>query len=575
MTDPGAPLPSSTPRDLGWAGCRRVARVVYDEFSFQSIYALKQGNTSVLLEGKRGEEAVEKARTRVAQSKGMVAFLIFMVIGAGMLALTNTAFQYLGDGLPISDYTTSVIAGELLLIFSLLWMTGLQVAPTLLGSRVFPLLATLPLSRRDMQRVGLLVFARIFDAPALTAIVFLPIALALVTGSALAGVVIAFGTFVTVVLACAVSLVTARFFLVRVSGAQGGSRGSLVLRWVYLLVWSLPSLAITAFVAFSVQILNGLSVWETQNPGAFEALLLVYPFPFAYLSALMKYPDLNVYGTLLSPLFWAVTVGYVLLAVLAARWLRTAPVDMALLTPHSSRNLEESSSVLRISSPAGAILAKDVRIASRTPGYAFLILLPLLDAFILGLSTYFSSPNPAYADHFAFAAITVAALLATFFGPAFFATEVMGFSFTRTLPIPRRTLLFGKAALIFLIYLAAAVLVGVLVAARISAPIPFTLFAAAELPGVLAAAFLELGVLFHKAEKSGIPITNLYSGAWWATLVVIPGLLVAGAPLLVYYAIGKVYDTAVAVPSMGLTALVLFAVTASWAIWWRPNTSSG
>ena len=567
----GAP---SLPVGLTWGQCWRVAGIVYDEFTFQSIYALKQGNTSVLLEGKRGEDAVKKARTRVAQSKGMVAFLLFMVIVGGAFALSSTIFRILGQGLPLGDYTISVISGELLLIFSLLWMTGLQVAPTLLGSRVFPLLATLPLTRRDMQRIGLLVFARIFDAPALTALIFFPLAVGWVTGSAAGALVLAVGTLVTVVLACTVSLVTARFFLVRVSGARGGRRGSILVRWVYLLIWSLPSIAITAFVSFSTEILSGLSYWESQNPSAFRLLLLAYPFPFSYLASVVVYPSLSVYGSLGDPVFWTVTAGYLLLAAVCARWLRTAPLEMALLSPRSSRQFEEVTTELRTSSPAGAILHKDMRIASRTPGYAFLILLPLLDAFILGLSTNVSQPSPAAADSFAFAAVIVAALLATFFGPAFFATEVMGYSFTRTLPITRRTLLFGKAALILMIYVSASVLVMALVAARISAPLPFALFAAAELPGVLAAAFLELGVLFHKAEEKGIPITNLYSGAWWAMLVTAPGMLVAGLPLLVYYFGERIYDIAVALPSMALTATVLLLVTASWAIWGGPRSAA-
>ncbi|MDE1837470.1 MAG: hypothetical protein KGJ23_12760 [Euryarchaeota archaeon] len=550
---------------LGWRGALRIAEVVYDEFSFQSIYALKQGNSSVYLEGKRGEGAVERARRRVAQSKAMVAFLLFMVISVGAIGL-RTGAGGLGLTLTPVDYATSLVAGELLLIFSLLWMTGLQVAPTLLGSKVFPLLATLPLSQRDMRRVGFIVFLRIFDAPALMATFYLPLAVGLATGSVLAALVLLPGTIITVALSCAISLVTARFFLLRVSGAEGGTPGSLALRWVYLLLWSLPSLAITAFVAFSLQILDVLSFWEASNPGAFRTMLLLYPFPFAYLTSLAIYPSLDIYHLLSAPVMWLSVALYAAAAAVSVHWLRRAPVDLSLAVPRSSRGRRAGDSEVRTDSPSVAILHKDLRIASRTPGYAFLILLPLLDAFILGLSTMLSHPDPAQAERFAIAAVTVAAMLATFFGPAFFATEVMGFSFTRTLPIPRRTLLWGKASLILLVYVIASLLVMGLVAARIGNPIPFAIFALAELPGVLAASFFELGVLFHKAEKTGIPVVNLYSGAWWAMLVVFPGLLVAGIPLLLYL-LGQNYDRALAVPSMVVSALLLLVATAAWALW--------
>jgi predicted permease len=179
-----------------------------------------------------------------------------------------------------------------------------------------------------------------------------------------------------------------------------------------------------------------------------------------------------------------------------------------------------------------------------------------------------AAPVPPADGHYDLDAVTVAALLATFFGPAFFATEVLGYSFTRTLPISRRTLLLGKASLIVLIYTVASLLVMGLVAFRVGDPVPFLVFALAELPAVLGAAVLELGVLFNRAERTGIPLTNLYSGAWWTMLVVIPGLVVAGIPL-VLYTVGQYYHTVWAVPSMALSALALLTVTGLWALWGR------
>ncbi|MCL4324180.1 MAG: hypothetical protein M1144_01780, partial [Candidatus Thermoplasmatota archaeon] len=62
----------------------------------------------------------------------------------------------------------------------------------------------------------------------------------------------------------------------------------------------------------------------------------------------------------------------------------------------------------------------------------------------------------------------------------------------------------------------------------------FVLFALLELPAVVAAALLEIGVLLERAKRTGVPMASLYSGAWWTTLVVLPGLLVSAAPLAVY-----------------------------------------
>jgi predicted permease len=527
-----------------------LTRVIYQEFSFQSIYALKQGNVLDPSSSQEPLRAVRKARSRVAQSKLMVSLLLLFIIVAGAFALTRGgAF---GIHLAPVDYATSVIAGQLLLLFSLLWMTGLQIAPTLSNSRIFNLIATLPVPERQNRRVATFLLLRVFDAPALTALLFLPLSDALATGS----------------LPAAVALYTASFFVSQVSGSRGGTRGTSALRWIYLLLWSLPSLAITGFVSFSSQILNTLGLWEVNNPLAFQSILLVFPFPFGYLPAQDAFPGQDPFHLLDGLPFWLAVAAYAALGVLAARWLFTAPMTVSLRQPKSSRGETGTFPPLRRSSPTGAILQKDLRVASRTPGYAFLILLPLLDAFVLGLSSYVAAPGPAAAGHYALAAVTVAALLATFFGPAFFATEVLGYSFTRTLPISRRTLLLGKASLIVLIYTVASLLVMGLVAFRVGDPVPFLVFALAELPAVLGAAVLELGVLFNRAERTGIPLTNLYSGAWWTMLVVIPGLVVAGIPL-VLYTVGQYYHTVWAVPSMALSALALLTVTGLWALWGR------
>jgi hypothetical protein len=68
----------------------------------------------------------------------------------------------------------------------------------------------------------------------------------------------------------------------------------------------------------------------------------------------------------------------------------------------------------------------------------------------------------------------------------------------------------------------------------ISAAGTFAFFALAELPAVAAAAVLEFGVLFWRAGKTGLPITSLYAGAGWVLAVSIPGLILAGSPLVIF-----------------------------------------
>jgi hypothetical protein len=100
---------------------------------------------------------------------------------------------------------------------------------------------------------------------------------------------------------------------------------------------------------------------------------------------------------------------------------------------------------------------------------------------------------------------------------------------------------------------------------RVFDPVLFTAFILAELPAVVAASLLELGILFRRARSKGLPITNLYAGAWYSILVSIPGLLVAGIPLLAFD-LAITGGAAVAILVMAATALGELGVCAPLAL---------
>jgi predicted permease len=157
-----------------------------------------------------------------------------------------------------------------------------------------------------------------------------------------------------------------------------------------------------------------------------------------------------------------------------------------------------------------------------------------LDAGALGLLTYATPAQDPVASSLALGAVTSAALLATFFGPAFFAIEVIAYSYGRSLPLSNRSVILGKVALISLMYLVAAALIVGFTLLRFFEPFTFVAFVLVELPAVVGAAFLELGLLFRWARRRGLAITNMYAGAWFAVAVSVPGLLMAGLPPLLF-----------------------------------------
>jgi hypothetical protein len=551
---------------VGWREAWRLSNVAFLELSLQAVYAFRQGNLppsgpTSLIAG--------KARTRVVQSKIIVAVVLgLLAAGACLLAgLASriTASPFFGMVVTVPVFQAGILTGLLTLEVAFLWWTGLQVLPAFLGSGVLPVLEPLPIDERTLGRVAGLLYLRLFDIPAITVLVTTPLFVGLTLGPA-AGLAIIPGAAAAVAFALALGLITGRFFVRRVQGSRGGG-GRTIVRWAYLILWVLPAFAMFALVVAGPGFLAFLAITVASGPSlAADLLASTFPFSLAALPGVITQGG-SVFGLdgTGTGVLVAASVGYLLLAAAALLWLMGAVRRVGLAPPLAPAQAPPARYDLVPQSPAFAVLTKDLRIASRMPGYAFLVILPILDATAIGLFTFLAGPGSVAAFGLALAAVSTAALLATFFGPAFFAIEVIAYSYGRTLPLSDRSILVGKVALVAAIYLVAAGLVLGITLVRVFQPTLFFSFVVAELPAVLAAAFLELGILFRRARSKGLPIVNLYSGAWYAVAVSIPGLIVAGLPLLAYQVLGR-SGIEVGLAAMALLAVIELAVCAPFAL---------
>jgi len=518
---------------MSWREALRLSDVAFTELSLQAIYAYRQGNLGPEGPGRR---LVARARRRVLESKVIVSFVLALLAFGAALVLRSGVVQafFFPPGVPSGAFEAGVVTSLLSLDVAFLWWTGMQVLPTFLSSGVLPVLEPMPVDDRTLDRVAGLLYLRLFDLPALTVLLGTPILLGLVAGP-IVGLAIVPGVVAAVAFSLALSLLTGRFFVRRVQGSRGGG-GRTVVRWAYLVLWLVPAFAMFAFVILAPTFFTALAALASGGPSVTGHLLLAaFPFTLAVLPALLASGPAGLgldpvgWGILLlaSALYIALAAGSVVWVLRSVRGLQLLPIRPT--APAGARPV-----AIRTQPPIVSVLTKDLRIASRTPGFAFLILLPILDALAIGLLTYVRAPGGSLAFGIGLAAVMTAALLATFFGPAFFAVEVFAFSYGRTLPLSDRSLLGGKVLLVALMFLVAGGTVLGITLTRVFDPVLFAAFIVAELPAVIAASLLELGLLFRRARSKGLPITNLYSGAWIAVLVSVPGLLVAGIPLLAF-----------------------------------------
>lgn len=545
------PSESSRATSDGWREAWRLADPAFTELAFQAIYAVRQGN---LPPGLPASELAARARRRVRQSKALVSALLAF-LSFGSLVIVNPIIVHLFV-IPNGLYLATGLGAVVVLDMIMIWWTGLQVLPSFLSSGIVPLLGSLPVPPRQLRRAALLLLLRLFDAPAVTCLVMTPLVAGIALHSVVAGLLLLPAVAAAVAFAVVLAVLSGRFFVRHVQGARGG-RGRTTLRWAYLVLWAIPAFAMYGFVAIGPAFVRFVAALALQGPGQLlDLVFLTFPFSLTALPSYGLGLSTAGAGSSLDP--WAVilgALGYLGLTAVAVSWLRSAPLRLSLETPYAPGEGGPVTGLPRPTSVPFAILRKDLRIASRTPGFAFLVLLPLLESAALGIWTFVTSPDPNNVLALANAAVESAALLATFFGPAFFAIEVTGYSYSRSLPLGGRSVLSGKVALVLGIYAAATLLVVALTLPRVFQPAIFLAFVAAELPAIAAAALLEYSLLFQRARTRGLPITSLYAGAWWAAAVSIPGLIESGAPLLLYDALRAGPSAGWAVAGMGVLAL--------------------
>lgn len=536
---------------------RQLARVGFSELAVQAIYGLRQG---VGLPPPDSTELTRKAIRRVYESQAIVGLMIGVLAVVPIFGLNPTARHLFAPNLPASLFDGTVITAVLVLELTFLWWSSLQMIPAFLSTRFLPLLETLPVDRSTVDRAALLLFLKMFDVPLSVMLVVTPISIGLGLNSVPAGLLAVPGVVECAVVALVVALVTGRFFVRHVQAASGG-RAPTILRWLLLILWVAPAFALYAFLTFTFQLLSWMTVfWTAGVQGPLGFVAVAFPYPFGLL------PDLAVPATAglgvvpgLSVVVVLASLAYLALGVYGFRWLIGGVREFARTPSERGKAPDPTTIRLHPGGAAFAVLRKDLRTASRSPGYAFVILLPLLNSVALGFTTVVTHSSGGTALSVALGAVISSALLATFFGPALFALELMGYAYTRTLPLSLRSIFVGKVTLVSALYLASAGIVLGLTLTRLFAPIVFLAFVAAELPAIVAAALAEFGVLAMLARRSGRPIGNLYTEAWSAVLVGIPGLIIAGAPIAVYLGVGRVV-AALALPGMGLLALVELGV---------------
>jgi len=425
----------------------------------------------------------------------------------------------------------SVSAFLAVVLFLIVFM-GLQVSTAFVSSKITEILGPLPLSRRNISRIIFLCFVRIFDMPLVAALVVFLAAYFLVGGSILGGLISVVAIVATEIFALTITIGSARFFYSKVAGGGGKSGWQTALRFMFMLVWILPTFAAYLVINFAGAIVHYFATLTQSLASLLQILVLIYPFSYGFLVSYVTYAQGIDYFVL--GLSGVASIAYVLVAYYCLKWVTRTIIKIGTRGAITiSRELVKDT-LISPQRPWIGIIRKDLRVASRAPSYASLFLLPAMQTAILAIT--FSSISDVGLSS-ALGVLTGISMITLLLPPTLLSIEGLASSYTRSLPLGKRTLISAKALLSTVTY-AISLIVLFVVALYLGRDFSTILtFGAIHSFAIIAAIILELVLLANKFWKEGFAVGNVYARLSTYIMILIPGLALVLVPIIAAFAI--------------------------------------
>lgn len=479
-------------------------------------------------------------------SKLITAFFIGVFAVIVFLPLT---MNYANINLSRETAVLGSVSAFLAVVLFLIVFMGLQMSTSFVSSKIVEVLSPLPLSRQDVSTVVFLCFVRIFDVPLVAAAVVFLAVYFVIGGSVLGGLLCLAGIIVAEIFALTLTTILARFFYSKVTSAGGRSRWQALLRFMFMLVWILPTFGAYLIVNFATQIVQWFGSLMQSFSSFSQMLVLIYPFSYGFLVSTATFSgEVNLTLLVLST---TASAAYAALAYYCLKWVTRTVRKMGLIAVGRGSREVVKDTLIEPQAPWLGIIRKDLRVASRAPSYASLFLLPVIQTVVLALS--FSSFSGLGLTT-ALGILTGMSMLTLLLPPTLISIEGLASAYMRHLPMGKTTLITAKTLLSTLTYVLSLIvlsLVGLFMGKNSSLILTYGIIHGFS---VAAAVMLELTILTRKFWKEGFAVGNIYSRISTYVMIVIPGYVLASIP------IGGGFAASLFAPSLVLPVFLAVAV---------------
>ena len=350
---------------MKFSECWKLAGVVSRESRFQAFLEMNPSNLARIKENPEKISRSIKSSSRISYI--MTSMILLMI---AIIALAASAFdESLGNPGPRLAVGFAVY---LALSFVVVFFLNLTSTTGLISSGAMNLPATLPLSKADLEQLSFMTFARVFFAPVILSLTIFPI-----------GSLIVFGPLVSLIafVACASTVSIAIGALIgmskwfhKKSHSSDESKSSAFVRIAAslgIVIGMMSVYGLSSYLPSIILFITQLSsVWGET---AFSVLALIFPFSYGFLAASIAFPTS-------ASVFLASAVGtgfYTILAIVAYRRSGRSLREVTISGVSTSQIISEREIAIDSTTPLRAMIRKDLKLATRNIGSAFVFAIPI------------------------------------------------------------------------------------------------------------------------------------------------------------------------------------------------------
>jgi len=435
-----------------------------------------------------------------------------------------------------------------------------------LRARKPTLLRPLPFDEAAFSRVTMLWFVRTFDLLAVGSIIVPVGAVAFLTHSLEASLLMLAASAINTILAVFVGLWFSRLFYRSITSGGRSKRAELS-RTLFIISWGFAVLFV-GFAFYSVaSLLPYVNAVLSGNISQLSGVILsvLHPFTFGLVVSSVSFPGLFASGgagvNLFATFCYIVMAAYVAAALVAisrtTRMISTITHGQAIAIVR----VAATDFVLKLRGPLFAFIRKDIRTATKNPATAFVFALPLFEPVVI-LIAFSRQATGTIFDVVLFTMI--GAIFPLLAGSILLHTETRSLQYTRSLPIGRHLMVNAKSLIATLIYLPVPATLVLLQHLKlgvwsITGLIPFV-----TILTVGAASMAEIAILVTGRKGSLNPSSMLAGSGFVRTIrAYLVAVALVATPVALYLVASLVYPESVSILAMSAVAAVeLLAVNA-------------